>query len=395
MLDALNDDCQLAIIKYLNLNEQIALYEATKGTSNRLNENVAYAWKLQLSFILDWRDYKKFEVMPELLDVFLSNCSATMQNLNLDRVKLNFLKRWENYTFPRMKTLEYTLDFGDDYTFLFGAVNEVAEEAIRTMAKLFPGLHSLKTDGDFHCVVLQKWKQMRKLELSNWYYHDYEYDCVKDIAKCQLLEELTLDHCRIKSSNYDDLMALPKLHKLCLLSASEVKLAELFEKRAVDVHRIIFSNDHPNRLMTTLSKMRNVRHFNIMDIQNHFDTEDLRDLIKIWKQLEQIDLISLHIWSGEAELWQTVASCPTLKILNILNTDMREDFFEVGRRIMEETLNNRSQTLTLNFYHTYYKKLIIQNFKHPQLKVSFEPFKLYDDDDINFVEIHFQPLQSS
>ncbi|XP_062129956.1 uncharacterized protein LOC133841297 isoform X4 [Drosophila sulfurigaster albostrigata] len=385
MLDALNDDCQLAIIKYLNLFDRIALYEATKGTSNRLNKNVAYAWKLQLSFILDWRDYKKFEVMPELLDVFLSNCSATMQELKLDEVKLDFLKRWESYTFPRMKTLEYTLESG----------YQAADEAIRTMAKLFPGLHSLKPHGDFHCVVLQKWTQMRKLDLSNWCYYECEYDWVKDIGKCQLLEELTLDDCRIGSNNYDDLMALPKLRKLCLLSASEVELAKLFEKRAVDVHRIIFSNDRPNRHMTTLRKMRNVRHFNMMDIQNHFSIENLRDLIKIWKQLEQIDLIDFTIWSGEAELWQTVASCPTLKILNILNTDMRKDFFEVGRRIMEETLNNRSKTLTLNCYDAHYEELIIQNFKHPQLKVSFEPFKLYDDDDINFVEIHFQPLQSS
>ncbi|KAH8397355.1 hypothetical protein KR215_007121 [Drosophila sulfurigaster] len=111
--------------------------------------------------------------------------------------------------------------------------------------------------------------------------------------------------------------------------------------------------------MTTLRKMRNVRHFNMVDIQNQFSIENLRDLIKIWKQLEQIDLIDFD-WSGEAELWQTVASCPTLKILNILNMDMREDFFEVGRRIMEETLNNRSQTFTLNFYDndTPYKELV-------------------------------------
>ncbi|XP_062142361.1 uncharacterized protein LOC133850319 [Drosophila sulfurigaster albostrigata] len=389
MLDKLNDDCQLAIIKYLNLNDQIALYEATKSTSNRLNKNVAYAWKLQLSFILDWSDYEKFEVMPELLDVFLSNCSATVQELKLDHVNLGFLKRWENYTFPRMKTLEYTFDFS--------VVNRVASnKAIRTMAKLFPGLHSLKTDDDFHCVVLQKFTQIRKLDLSNsWHINTIDYDWSKEIAKCQLLEELTLDDRSIGSSNYDDIMALPKLHKLCILCASDVTLAKLFEKRAVDVHRIIFSFDHPNRLMTTLSKMRNVRHFNIMDIQNIFTIENLRDLIKIWKQLEQIDLISLHIWSGEAELWQTVASCPTLKILNILNTGMIEDFFEDERRIMEETLSKRSQTLTLNCYNAHYEGMILHYFKHPQLKVTFEAFNTYDLICKTFVEIHFQPLQSS
>ncbi|XP_034100931.2 uncharacterized protein LOC117565769 isoform X1 [Drosophila albomicans] len=217
MLDALNDDCQLAIIKYLNLFDRIALYEATKGTSNRLNKNIAYAWKLQLSFVLDWNNYKKFEEMPELLDVFLSNCSATMQELKLLRVKLDFLKRWENYTFPRMKTLEYTLETGD----------QAADEAIRTLVKIFPGLHSLKPYGNFRCVVLQKWTQMRKLDLSeSWHY--YDYDWAKDIAKCQLLEELTLDDCTIGSNNYDDLMAMPKLHKLCIVSAFDVKLVKLF-----------------------------------------------------------------------------------------------------------------------------------------------------------------------
>ncbi|XP_051859103.1 uncharacterized protein LOC117565770 isoform X22 [Drosophila albomicans] len=123
--------------------------------------------------------------------------------------------------------------------------------------------------------------------------------------------------------------------------------------------------------MTTLSKMRNVRYLNIMNIiEDHFSIGNLRDLIKIWKQLEQINLISINFWFREAELWQTVASCPTLKILNIVNTDMRKNFFEAGRRIMEETLNNRSQTLTLDFYyiHTPHKDWILQNFKHPQLK---------------------------
>ncbi|XP_060665122.1 uncharacterized protein LOC132797393 [Drosophila nasuta] len=239
MLDALNDDCQLAIIKYLNLNDQIALFEANKSTSNRLNMNVAYAWKLQLSFILDWRVYKKFEEMPELLDVFLSNCSATVQELKLDGVKLDFLKRWENYTFPRMKTLEYTLESG----------YQAADEAIRTMAKLFPEL-TLQSHGDFNCVVLQKWTQMRKLDLAKSWHINNDYDWAKEIAKCQLLEELTLDDYSIGSNNYDDLMALPKLHKLCILSASDVTLAKLFEKRAVDVQRIIFSFDHPNRHMT-------------------------------------------------------------------------------------------------------------------------------------------------
>ncbi|KAH8262921.1 hypothetical protein KR044_002025, partial [Drosophila immigrans] len=344
MLDPLNDDCQLGIIKYLNLTDQIALYEATKGVSSRLNSNVAYAWKHQLCFTLDANNYEDFEEMPEMLHIFLSNISETVQKLHLKFVTMEFLQRWENFTFPNMRTLKYTLDDGD--------CDKNDDQVIEIMAKLFPGLRSLKPHGGFNCELLPNWRQLRKLDLSDWWEGHKGFDCPKEIAKCQLLEELILYKHFLWFEMYDVIMALPKLRTFSFNpNGRDDILAELLDRRGKDVHKMIFNDCIWEYSMPTLHKMCNLHHLTLLE-DDGFTSEKLRELIADLKQLEQIDLIDFQIWSGEAELWQTVASCPSLRILNISGMQLYEDFFQFGRRVMVDTMNNRPQPLTLHCHNT-------------------------------------------
>ncbi|XP_060652927.1 uncharacterized protein LOC132789145 isoform X2 [Drosophila nasuta] len=353
-METINDDCWLEIINYLNLEDQLALYKATNGLSNRVSSNVIYSWKHQLNFTLDGNAYEKFEEMPELLDVFLSNINDTMQGLELQWVTLKFLYRWKNYTFPNMRTLEYTVDDCDI---------DCDKEVIGIMTELFPGLRSLKSDGTFYCGALPKWTQLRKLDLSEWSpdYNTYRSDSPEEIAKCMLMEELLLPD------------------------------AEMLEKRGKDVHTIVFNDCIWEFSIPTLRKLRNLRQLTLLD-NDGFTSEELRELIVDLKQLEQIDLVDFQIWSSETELWQTVACCPSLKILNLSGMQLYENFFEFGRRVMEKTLNNRSHDLTLHCHNTgANENLIRQYFKHPRLKLSFEPLKLHEVD-TDMLQMHLNPL---
>ncbi|KAH8263474.1 hypothetical protein KR044_009335, partial [Drosophila immigrans] len=345
MLDGLNDDCQLTIIKYLNLNDQIALYLATGGISNRVISNVIHAWEQQLCFKLNSDNYTQFKETPELLDIFLSSINATVQKLKLEWVTMDFLKRWEDYTFPNMKTLEYTLDRCHSKT-------NVADDALEIMAKLFPELRSLKTYNSFYYGLLAKWTQLRKLELTEWCENVYNHERPEMIISCQLLEELTLSCDFHWPHIYDAILGLPKLHTLsyCLGFIRDDILTEL-HNRGRDIHKMVFNDCIWLYCNSKLHKLRNLRHLILLEEKN-VTSQLISELVAGLKQLVQIDLIDFQIWTSETELWKTIARCPSLKILNISGMQMYEDFFVIDRSIMENTLNNRSQPLTLHCHNT-------------------------------------------
>ncbi|XP_060662207.1 uncharacterized protein LOC132795474 isoform X3 [Drosophila nasuta] len=341
MLETLNNDCWLEINKCLSLKDQIALYEAFKGISNNLMYDVAFAWEHQRCFSLDPDCYEKFEEMPELLDIFLSSIKAT----------LKFLRLWENYTFPSMKTLEYTLD--EDW--------------------------SVKPYGGFECSTLVKFTQLRQLDLSDWTIDYLPYHCPEELATCPLIEKLIIPIFLYFPEVYEGLMALPKMHTVSFyLNGQDDILAAMLEKRGNDVQKMTFNHSIWKFSVPTLHKLRNLRQLTLLN-ENRLKSDKLLKVIANLKQLEQLDLINYQMILCEAALWQTVDCSPSLKILNISNMYLKKDFYDVNRCVMEKTLNHRSQDLKLHCHNTgENEKLIRQLFKHPRLKLSFEPLKPHD-----------------
>ncbi|XP_060666965.1 uncharacterized protein LOC132798944 isoform X2 [Drosophila nasuta] len=219
MLDELNSDCQLIIIKYLQLNDQIALCEASKNHSNRLYTNVIFSWEHQRCFKLDEYNFERFEEMPEMLDIFLSSISEIVQKLILQWVTLKFLKRWKNYTFPSMRTLKYLLVPS------YGSKHE-ADEALQIMSNLFPGLLRVTPHGDFHCGQLSKWTQLGELNLVNWFSNYKSQVSPIEVIQCKMLEKLQLNHYFRWPGIYDQIMALPKLYKLSIILTNHHALHE-------------------------------------------------------------------------------------------------------------------------------------------------------------------------
>lgn len=78
-MDRLNDDCQLQIIKLLELTDQLNLFEATKDEAmKRWVSNLRFTWQHQLSFCLDENLFDSFDRKPELLHDFQTNISPTI-----------------------------------------------------------------------------------------------------------------------------------------------------------------------------------------------------------------------------------------------------------------------------------------------------------------------------
>ncbi|XP_062123728.1 uncharacterized protein LOC133837054 isoform X1 [Drosophila sulfurigaster albostrigata] len=388
MLEKLNNDCWLEIIKYLSLKDQIALYEAFKGISSNFMYHVVFAWEHQRCFSLDPDCYAKFKEMPELLDIFLSSIKAT-QEMQFHWVTLEFLKLWENYTFPSIKRLEYTLD--EDLS----NINEGdADEALTIMTKIFPGLQSVLPTGDFDCSTLVKLTQLRKLDLSEWTPFCRPYHCIDELTKCPLIEELRLKYYEHFTDSYEALMAMPKMHTVSfyMYYPNDI-LASILSKRLLDVHKITFSHCIYMFRMPNLHKLKNLLQLTLL-YEISFPCEKLIEMIANFKELEQLDLICCEMMLNEAELWQTVDCCPSLRILNIYNMHLKEDFFDGNRCVMEKTLSNRSQDLTLNCDTTREIEMLMrQLFKHPRLKLSFVP--LPHELDGGRIKVHFEPLLPS
>ncbi|XP_062130247.1 uncharacterized protein LOC133841612 isoform X1 [Drosophila sulfurigaster albostrigata] len=335
--DVLNNDCWLAIIKYLDLTDQFLLYDSIKGVSYCLHSSMVYVWQHQISCKLTEVNFKQFKESPEMLDIFLASISPKVQKLHLKFVMMDFLKRGQNFTFPSMKILEYSFNGGNLH---YGGF----EEAIEIMTKIF---------------------------------------CPKEIAKYQRLEELTFI--------YDDILAM-KLRQLANYNTNKRHdiLVELLRNRSKDIRRITFKDSISQYNMCTLKKPTILGQLTLVEYCGIND-ENLLKLIANLKYLEQLDFIDYNMKISELLLWQIVLTCPSLKILTLSSVLMN---FEYGYIYMEDALDNRSLPLTLHWDNTdANEELIRHHFNHPKLKHSFSQLKS-DLFSCNMIQIYLRPSQS-
>lgn len=384
-MDTLNDDCQLLIIEYLNLEDQLALYAATKEEpTNRWISNVRYYWQHQESFSLDSDHFQLFTEKPELLDDFLSCVSSTVQQLDLQLVTLDKLKGWRHYSFSKMRSLEYSMDDDDA---------ECNGDLFKLTSELFPELTHFKPYGVFNCVHFKNWMCLRKLDLSECWsisgIHDEENGFAKEIAELKMLEELIIENHIFEEGFYSMLMSLPKFRKLTYHMGC--KHDGFSGTRILDIDKITFNDSIWSINLHTLQSIKNLRQLTLLGADG-FTNKKLQELVMALPRLERLDLIDFSLSRSEIELWKTVDCCPFLKILNISSTRLDVDYFDISRRPMENVLNKRSTPLTLHCHDIgKCEHLIRSYFRHPKLKVSFEPLKI-NYIDSNCVQLNFLPL---
>ncbi|XP_062127553.1 uncharacterized protein LOC133839919 isoform X5 [Drosophila sulfurigaster albostrigata] len=184
---------------------------------------------------------------------------------------------------------------------------------------------------------------------------------------------------------------LPKLRTLAYYAYRDDILEVLLEKRGSDIHKITFHDCIWMHSMTTLCKLSHLHQLTLKE--ERFTGEELCKLITDLRHLQRLDIIDHRSMLNEAKLWQAVASCPSLKILNISGIKLHNEFFEFSRCLMETTLKNRSQPLVL-YCHNTDENEKLRHFKHPNLKISF---KLLEPENIGWcmVRLHLKPLNPS
>lgn len=306
-MDQLNDDCQLRIIKYLDLTDQVLLWKATKHFSERLNANICRAWQQQLNFTLDWVMYD-LEDDPEVMDEFLLSICETLQSLKIEEARLDNFQLWRKYKYPNMRELEYWMDEYEDLC------NH--DPVLELFAELFPALSSLKPYGELDCLKICDFKHLRRLDLTE--------SVILDLKESESLEELIIDFgLESKDFNFNSLMCFPKLQALSYKcqKGSEELLDKIIKERGNDI--------------------------------------------------TELDLDDLQYYSTETQLWNTVSACPSLKILNLSRVGLSEEFFSLSREYMNQALKDRSVPFTLYCHNTHVDKDLVSMTKlHGLLCIS-------------------------
>ncbi|XP_034484085.1 uncharacterized protein LOC117789131 [Drosophila innubila] len=379
-MDTLDNDCQLLIIKYLSLRDQLSLFELTnEEPTNRVNSNLHYAWQHQLSFHLDEDHFEVFVEKPEILHGFLSIICTTVHHLTLWDVTLDRLTCWKHYNFSEMKSLEFRLNY--DYNDMMNGY-----QVIQLMGDLFPEIHNIKLCDKFDMIHLRNWKHLRKLDLTQCFPIFRTDESSWRISELKMLEELIINHEELNEEQFEILVNLPKLQILTLEFLAKNRLNCIIKMRAMDIQKITLNGFCLNEL-SDAEKLINLRQVTLVNIK--ITRENIQKLIKGLPLLKRLDIIDSRILSSEIELWQTFACCPSLQILNVSNVKLHEGFFSLNRRPIEMVLNRRWTPLSVNWHNTIENELIRSYLKHPNLNVSFEPFKI---DYIAYcVEIKFSP----
>lgn len=399
MVEELNDDCQLHIIYYLDLPDQLRLWRATKNASVRWNNNICQAWRHQVCYSLDSIVFEEFDNDPALLDAFLSSICNTLQSVEFKYVTLDHLKRWCKYKFPNMRDLKYTLD-DDERSF---------QTILELLVEMFPALKSLKPYGDINCLKIEQFKHLRKLDLT---------ECkIYDLEGSENLEELVLELFFIEDIfQSDDLMSLPRLQTLSYQCRAEYEklLVKAVKERCNDIIELSFHDCIWAYDLTTLQSPKCLSKLSLIE-DDGLQVEQLQTLVAGLPLLKQLDLVDFQFYSNEIQLWKTVAVCPSLEILNISGMQLYEDFFVLNRRYMDQALRNRSVPLTLHchntganghlvsytvfqinnvFYIVFNNLQIKTHFRHSNLKISFRPLPIRSVYP-GYTCIQLQPLRSS
>lgn len=414
MFEQLNDDCQMRIIRYLDLKDQLALWKANKNTSERLNANICQTWKHHHQK----HYYFNSSVFADdvELDTFLSRICEELQSLNISD-EVNSLKILNKYKFPNLRELEFKINssyINDSQT----------QTLLELLVGLFPSLISLKlVNVNIGPFKIGEFKNLRKLDL--WECHYYS-----DLSGSESLEELIIDMGVNENNFYVEVLDnFPKLRKLAVShdnSDFEGVMHEILKLRCNDITEFCSYDCMFAYSLNTLQSLNNLTRLTLIgqietEIEPEigtiyrsfkcFTVDEIHAVVSKLPLLEHLDLVRSEIFLPEKHLWKIINACPSLKILNIDGMVLEENFFEESRRFMDQALKTRSVPLTIYCHdtgrnshlvsnttktyvahaHLNYFLQIEANFRHPKLEISFLPLPLKIDYSM-YTYVEFRPL---
>ncbi|KAH8325838.1 hypothetical protein KR067_008802, partial [Drosophila pandora] len=392
------------IIEFLDLDEQLQLWQATEATS-RLNTVISYAWQRQNKHSIS---RENFEGRPELLKDFLNTIRVTVTELTMRYLPMEQLELWRKHQFPNIRELYYMGDENGDVD---------GDSDFEILVNCFPQLESIGLSGNTTGKYIDQWRHLRRLDLQLCWYLSTQ--CFEDICKSLPLqslniqwrraeedayaravstllhlEELELDIVHLAPENVRQILSLPKLRKLRVHNFDQLDdlLLEIGRLRGKDVVSATCNDNIWMRTPGVLSKLNNVRSLTLIDDEGCCAI-DFSVIINCFPRLEQLHLENSRIWPNADGIWDVVAACPHLTNFTISNMVLYEEFFAFSGSIMKRILDRRQETLVLHFNKNEMESLIRERFVHPKLKLSFEETSDVPEVPEECMELELLPIQ--
>lgn len=336
MIENINDDCQLIIINYLDYQSQYFLWASSKFFAPRLHRNVTDVLQRKSSHVLDYKYMfleKNGHNSSKLEDAFISTICSTVQHLELKSVTMKHLICFMQHSFPCIRSLEYRPDKinGSEY-----------RGTLRRLVVLFPGITSFKTFGPVY-RGMWKWKFLEQLNKNRGV----------SLHTFQELEHLSVNMYFLRTTSIDSVLNLPKLRTFSFSTEcpqNRSLLSKILEQRREDICKLGFRFIDWTSSLESLLLLKNLRQLTL--ITDFFKIGHFQSLVSNLPVLEQINFVGGQFWRYETDLWETVASCSSLKVLNLSGTLIEDAFYDSSRRYMHEALDNRSQPLLMHCYNT-------------------------------------------
>ncbi|XP_017111446.1 uncharacterized protein LOC108135277 isoform X2 [Drosophila elegans] len=348
----LDDKCLLKIIEYLDLEEQLDLWQATESIS-RLNKVLSCFWQSHKKHALH---RKSFENRAELLHNFLQCISPTIVNLTLKDFPVDQLYAFRSHSFPNARILDYS-----------GVISNVNED-LESLVNCFPLIESFKISVDGEDPTLEivaghhvaRWENLRRLDIIGASRHwntkcfqeicnrlplqflavawrdSEEDDYVEAISKLQELGDLQLELDLLSRESTSMLLSLPKLRRLRFDEFEDVEclLEHMAELRGQDVVAL--------------------------NVTKTFGCGSIPTAFKI---LMELYLEDITIWQTGDAFWEMISSCPQLQLLHLQNHEIEDRFSEFSASTMDKALCRRNEPLVIHFSNTSHKDLNFQQLR--------------------------------
>ncbi|KRG00215.1 uncharacterized protein Dwil_GK27986 [Drosophila willistoni] len=141
----LNDDCLFELVKYLELADQLSLWQTTEIQS-RLSSIICLTWQRVLTHSLN---YATFETCEEILDEFVECIEDTVNVLELIDIPVRILEQWiTKYNLSQVQSLACALSEED---------RDNDSEYISKLQQLFPLVRCLQLREQLHVVETPIW----------------------------------------------------------------------------------------------------------------------------------------------------------------------------------------------------------------------------------------------
>ncbi|XP_068150596.1 uncharacterized protein [Drosophila tropicalis] len=403
---SLNDDCWLLILKYVSLEDQLSLAQV----SSTFDAVVTRNWASMKSAKITYDVLDKFKLNKDQFDEFMARSCGSLQKLRLKGGTQELLRSMGQYSFPNLTVLDIEMNYNE----------EQADEETLMLVELFPNLTKLtlhsSTTGR-HLCRLHKLKELHliwcedldtttfdeifsslNLEKLSVLYYGYNVnlgDGLLPATKCQTLQEVLIDDHHLLGDVLNNILRLPHLKKLTFYTRDyyEHILNMVAQQQPLKVHSILFNDAlwSSDRGTNSIMCMTNIRRLVLYD--DDIDTEILYKIFNCLPHLEELHLIKMRSLPFARHFWDMVANCPTMKILNLCNTKLDEEFVKISSLRLNRVLDGRRTPLRMHVHNTGLERHphnILTSLQHPNLKLSLDPIEL-NLLSSRFVEIGFNP----